>query len=323
MFKTLKLASFAGMAASVALTQLEVKSMFQPLAALEQPAATPRPPARSPVRNNPGSPTTNPSTQNPPGTVTPQSGTPANNPGTPTTNPSSGPSTLPGTTNQQPAGTNPANPTTNPATTGIPGTTGQQGTTGAAGAPGTGVNGTTTNNLAAQRLFALSNPAAEAQLTQAGQKLVRIEQQFTTANQQLLKQLGQARQLTGDRRSEAMGEIMQSMLLQQQQLQQYLVDLRTSVTGDLGTLDGTASAQQGANPVFDPGTTQNTRLNPGAPTTNSATPRFNTNPNTTNSVPGENRQNPSAPTTNPAGPGGGGNPGATGNTGTTGTTTPR
>jgi predicted nucleic acid-binding Zn-ribbon protein len=81
------------------------------------------------------------------------------------------------------------------------------------------------------RLFALQGQDMEAQLTQIATQLGRFEGQLGDSNQRLLTQLGQARQLTGERRVEALAQVMQGMLQEQQTLMQYLMDLRGSITG--------------------------------------------------------------------------------------------
>src|SRR5947207_10350796 len=92
--KTMRLASLAGLAASVIASQFEL--------AAQQPT---RPSTQPPARQNPGSPTTNPSTVPQPGQTTPNQPTQnPQNPGTPTTNPSTTPQ--PGQVLPAPAVTN-------------------------------------------------------------------------------------------------------------------------------------------------------------------------------------------------------------------------
>jgi hypothetical protein len=131
---------------------------------------------------------------------------PRQNPGTPTTNPGQ----QPGTPGQQPT----TNPSSNPNRV----------------LPSPGIND---RELMHRRLFALENPGSETRLNEVGQKLERAETQLNEANERLLTQLGQARQLTGDRRADAMSEVMQEMLQQQVAMQKYLKDLRMAVTGDV------------------------------------------------------------------------------------------
>jgi hypothetical protein len=220
--------------------------------------------------------------------------------------------------------------TPRPGQTGVPGQPGtgtaqDPNAPGNQGLPGRGTTGQGTGAVSTprQRLFALDNNSLNNQLMQSGQRLANFETQLNTMNQQLLTQLGQARQLSGPRREEALAEVVQQMLIQQRTMLQFLGEMRVSLTGDLqdNGLDqngnplnpdaatGTGNGNGVANPanpgIANPGAAnpngaQNNppaRLNPGRPTTNpSRLPAQPTRPTP---------QNPSEPTTNPSGGGGG------------------
>lgn len=217
----------------------------------------------------------------------------------------------PTTTN--PTTTQPTNPATTPPTN--PATT----------QPGTGTNGTTTTqpgqttttqqgvnatlNQRQRRLFQLENQQSVGQLNDFGQRVVRIEANLQASNQRLLRMLGQARQLQGDRRFDAFGEVLQGILQEQANMSQYLVDLRTALTGDLANASdaagsSSATGQNGTNTTTAPDPNQVPRLNPGSPTTNPKTTNppadVPIQPNSTPAPSTTPRQNPGSPTTNPS-----------------------
>jgi len=243
--KTLRLASLAGMVASVVMTQLEPSGQ-QSQPGQQQPGQQ-QPGQQDPQRQNPGSPTTNPDRTQPPG----------QQPGQQDPN--------------QPGQLNPNRP-------------GQL-------LPSPGLRDRNLNTQQRRRLFALDDATMDAQLNETGQRLMRLEAQFAESNQRLLQQLGRARQLSPERRSEAMGELLQEMLQQQAQLQQYLIDLRTTITGDLADSEAPLG-----EPGQNPGTIDDQRLNPGSPTTN---PSSNPGPGTPWVRPGTNPGG--TPRTNPGG----------------------
>jgi len=188
-------------------------------------------------------------------------------------------------TNQpnQPTANNPSNPGTQPPATNPNTMRPGQVVPGAPGpvVPGTGIiNPGTGFGTENGPFFAFQNPTMQTQFNELAGQLSRLEQQLAENNQRLLRQLGQARQLTGERKADALGEVLQGDLQQQGMLLQYLVDLRATVTGGLANQNATATDANG-NPVNNPGT---------APAT--GTPRT--------TAPGAN--NPNAPANNPQNP---------------------
>jgi hypothetical protein len=150
---------------------------------------------------------------------------------------------VPGQPSQVPSPT-PGQTTTQP---------GQPGATGPAlpAAPGTA-------QPANRRFFAFASPEMEPQFNQAATQLARTESQLTESNQRLLKQLGQARSLQGDRRSEAFAEVMQGTLQQNAMLLQQMQELRTLLTGQLTDPNAPAGTTPGASTparTTNPGTT--------------------------------------------------------------------
>lgn len=85
------------------------------------------------------------------------------------------------------------------------------------------------------RPFAFESPDYEARFNESSRKLVSMEQRMATKNQELLRKLGEARQLTGEKQNAAVLDVLQQVLLEHGQLQQYLVQSRTAWTGDLDT----------------------------------------------------------------------------------------
>jgi hypothetical protein len=172
----------------------------------------------------------------------------------------------------------------------------------------------TVANALRPRLFALDNSTLNNQLVLTGQRLANFEAQLQQLHQQLLQQLGQARQLNGERKVDALAQVVQGMLQEQRTLLQYLAELRVSLTGELDDrgLDGTGDGiNNGVNTGNNPGVNrapdgtlvpEAPRLNPGRPTTNPATtprPAGGSGAGSGTNIPNPPRQNPGAPTTNP------------------------
>jgi|GEM_PF-3501318 len=273
--------------------------------------------------------------------------TPRTSPSTPTrTTPSTSPATTPSNTNQQPTTTTQQPGTTNQTPTNQPPTNQQPGTTNnnpnipptvndPSVQPVLPPNSTgqpiietpmqpgmidNTNN----RMFAI-DPGQEGRFQQLSQRLARLESQLQTSNDRILQELGEARQTAdSNTRVDRLAGVMQQLLLQNRMLQQYLMEIRSSLTGQLET-DGTGAAGvNGTNrtvpgSISGPSTTSPRRnevqpsspgrptapiRNPGTgtgdpgsviPTTPPATGTTPTNPNTPNSP----TTTPNTPTTTP------------------------
>jgi hypothetical protein len=108
-----------------------------------------------------------------------------------------------------------------------------------------------------QRLFRLTDDTNLGQLNDFGMRMQRFETQMQQSNERLLKQLGQARQLSGPRREDALAEVLQGILQDQQMMQQMLLDMRMSITGDLSAGGTMAGAPSGDN-IFDNNNNGNT-----------------------------------------------------------------
>lgn len=91
--------------------------------------------------------------------------------------------------------------------------------------------------LRAERPFTFASPQAEARFNQSVQRLTALETRMNTANQNLLKRLGEVRSMSPDRQNGAMAEIVQQMLLDQAEVQKYLVQARSIWTGNLEGLE--------------------------------------------------------------------------------------
>ncbi|MEX2219744.1 MAG: hypothetical protein WD749_13405 [Phycisphaerales bacterium] len=155
--------------------------------------------------------------------------------------------------------------------------------------------------------FSLQNEQMRGQFTQASQQLARLEQQLVENNQRLLRQLGQARLLSGERKADALAEVMQGVLQAETAQMQYLRALREAITGQINLGDdGTRPGQPGVlgtpeqglpgrigpapRPNQDPNQNDPNQNDPNNPSQND--PNQN-DPNRTD------RPNPSSPVQNP------------------------
>jgi hypothetical protein len=84
-----------------------------------------------------------------------------------------------------------------------------------------------------QRPFAFQSPAYESRFTESSHRLVAMEQRLARSNQDLMKRLGEARALTGERQTTAMFDVLQHMLRDQAAMNQYLVRSRTAWSGEI------------------------------------------------------------------------------------------
>ncbi len=177
-----------------------------------------------------------------------QGGTPSKQPG-PNTAPPSSPSqpgsTTPPSTQPPPDAAKPNQPNTSQPD---PGNSNPAGVPPGA-LPGNGNNGNANNgnNMNANvrnvpsisagsryiRPFAFQNPEIESHFTDTSRRLVQLEQRMERSNQDLLKRLGEARALTGERQTTATLDLLQQILQDQAELRRYLVQSRTAWSGDI------------------------------------------------------------------------------------------
>jgi len=96
------------------------------------------------------------------------------------------------------------------------------------------------------RPFAFTSPEVEARFNESGKRLMALETRLNKSNQDLLKRLGEIRRLPPERQNAATFELLQQMLMDQQQMNQYLVAARTAWSGEFeGATDmGTPAAGQ-------------------------------------------------------------------------------
>lgn len=80
--------------------------------------------------------------------------------------------------------------------------------------------------------FMFQSPQNQTAFEQRMQDLLRMEQQFDTRRTELLRRLGEARAMTGERRLDALADVLQQVILDQEQMQQYLIASRTTWTGE-------------------------------------------------------------------------------------------
>ncbi|MFA6044059.1 MAG: hypothetical protein WC718_03665 [Phycisphaerales bacterium] len=117
-------------------------------------------------------------------------------------------------------------------------------------------NGTTQNG----RLFSFQNPADEARFNQGAQRLVRMEEKMNESNQALLKRLGEVRAMAPERQTAATMDLLQQILRNQTEMNQYLVNQRSLWTGDVqmpgdengSQRDGTQPGQTDPNNLTRP-----------------------------------------------------------------------
>lgn len=87
------------------------------------------------------------------------------------------------------------------------------------------------------RPFAFQSPDMEGRLRLSTRRLVQMEQRMQRSQEDLLKRLGEARQLSGERQSTALFDVIQQLLKDQADMQRYLVQSRTTWTGDFDDAD--------------------------------------------------------------------------------------
>jgi hypothetical protein len=100
------------------------------------------------------------------------------------------------------------------------------------------------------RPFAFDNPALEGRFNLATRRLVQMEARFQRSQEDLLRRLGEARQLSGPRQTDALFDVVQQMLRDQAELHRYLTQARTAWSGDI-ELDPTDS-NDGVDPPAIP-----------------------------------------------------------------------
>lgn len=142
---------------------------------------------------------------------------------------------------------------------------------------------------ALNRPFTFQSPAAEARFNEGATRLYRMEQRFERSTQENLRRLGELRSLPAERQSQAMHELLRQMLNDQVELQRYLVQSRTLLTGQMEFTDqsqpGTATDPNApvTQPV-QPGTNQPQHM-PGQPGTPPTNPPANGTPGSTPTQP--------------------------------------
>ncbi len=104
--------------------------------------------------------------------------------------------------------------------------------------------------------FMFQSPQSQTAFNTRTQDLLRMEDQFEARRTELLRRLGEARAMTGDRKLDALADVLQRVILDQQQMQQYLIEARTTWSGE-ATLDA-----QGMTDQRDKNNNPNPRNNP-------------------------------------------------------------
>jgi hypothetical protein len=83
------------------------------------------------------------------------------------------------------------------------------------------------------RYFNFTDPSAEPRFRESASQLARLERTMSERNQRLVERLGSLRQLPADRQNGALLDLLQDILQENAQLQEYLARSRTLFTGDL------------------------------------------------------------------------------------------
>lgn len=126
--------------------------------------------------------------------------------------------------------------------------------------------------------FTFMSPQSRTGFDTRTQRLARMEDRLTQRSDELIRRLGEVRQLSPERRDDAMMDLMQQILLDQRRLMLYLKQSRTTWSGE--TMSTSATGEERMTPG----------MNPNSP---------NSNPNNT---PGTNPSNPTNPGNNPRSP---------------------
>jgi hypothetical protein len=139
------------------------------------------------------------------------------------------PAAAPRPTNPQPSPANSQPPTATPGTV-QPQPVPNRPTT-PPGGPGASATGT--GRARYERPFAFQSPGVEARFVDSSRRLVAMESRMNLSNQALLKRLGEVRTMPPEKQNAALADVIQQMLLDQGQMQKYLVQARTAWTGEV------------------------------------------------------------------------------------------
>ncbi|MGE3109489.1 MAG: hypothetical protein AB7G11_10525 [Phycisphaerales bacterium] len=90
------------------------------------------------------------------------------------------------------------------------------------------------------RPFALQSPQDEAKFTQNVQRLATMERKMQQSQEELLKRLGEVRSISGERQQHALYELLQTLIQNQAELNEYLIAVRSSWTGEVPAEDAGA-----------------------------------------------------------------------------------
>lgn len=101
--------------------------------------------------------------------------------------------------------------------------------------------------------FTFLSPQSEAGFTERRQRLARMEDRLTQRTDEMIRRLGEIRQMDAARRDDAMLDLMQQMLLDHRRLMLYLRQSRTAWSGDM--TDTEMNMQNNQNNQQRPGTT--------------------------------------------------------------------
>jgi hypothetical protein len=80
-------------------------------------------------------------------------------------------------------------------------------------------------------LFVLRDQSQEKKLTEFGQELARLEAKMKESNERLLKQLAQVRLLDGEKKVDALSDVVMMIVQDHVELENYLTRMREAVTG--------------------------------------------------------------------------------------------
>lgn len=83
------------------------------------------------------------------------------------------------------------------------------------------------------RPFAFESAASEARFADSSRRLLLLERRMDDNNKDLMKRLGDVRQMRGEAQTAGMLDLMQQILKEHQELHDYLVQARTGWTGEM------------------------------------------------------------------------------------------
>lgn len=92
-----------------------------------------------------------------------------------------------------------------------------------------------------QSPFTFLSPQSETAFSERRQRLARMEERLTERTDEMIRRLGDIRQMEPARRDDAILDLMQQVLLDQRRLMLYLRQSRSTWAGDMTDMNGTSN----------------------------------------------------------------------------------